>query len=82
MNQGKLPAKASFTATVALIWATPMSAFFCWLFWKFGALSLGTALAINLTCALAGWGLGALVYQLVRRRDKSVKRDGTDRASG
>jgi len=64
MNETTLPLR-SFTFSVAVYLAT-LRVFFCWLSWKFGALSWGGA-CNNLH---AQWQLGfrTLAYQLVGRR--------------
>jgi len=71
MKERKFPSKERFIATVAFMWATPMGIFFGWLFWKFNALSIEAAFAIICICAAAGWGIGALVYQLTKSKMKS-----------
>ncbi len=38
--------RKSFMVSTAFIWATPISIFFCFLFWKFGALTIPAALGV------------------------------------
>jgi peptidoglycan/LPS O-acetylase OafA/YrhL len=83
MKQNKLPTKGSFNVKVALIWATPMIIFFCWLFWKFGALSVGSALALICLCVVLGVGYGAFVHRLVEKRSaKDSRRESGPLKSG
>jgi hypothetical protein len=68
MKQHKLPTKRSFIVKIALIWAIPMSIVFGGLFWKFGALSVGSALALICLFAALGLGYGAFMYGLMKKR--------------
>jgi hypothetical protein len=52
----------------AAIWATPMSVVFCALFWKFGALTFGTALASIAISVAGGFGVAAVMYEFMKRK--------------
>jgi uncharacterized membrane protein len=73
MTRNKVPTKGAFIVKVALIFATPTSVVFCGLFWKFGALSLGSAFALIGLCAAVGFGYAAFVHKLVEKRITSTK---------
>jgi hypothetical protein len=61
--------------SIAVIWATPMSIFFCVLFWKFGALTIVAAIALFGMSLAVGFGFAAVLYEFVKRKYGPAKDD-------
>jgi hypothetical protein len=52
----------------AIIWATPMSIFFGFLFWKLEALTIPAAFLLICMSVVVGFGVAAVIYGMVRAR--------------
>ena len=57
-----------YIVSAAIIWATPMSIFFCFLFWKLGALTIPAAFLLICMSVAVGFGVAAVLYEFVKAR--------------
>lgn len=61
--------------SIAVIWVTPMSIFFCALFWKFGSLTIVAAFALICMSLAVGFGFAAVLYEFVKSKYGPAKDD-------
>jgi hypothetical protein len=67
--------KRFYIFSTTLAWAIPMSIFSLAWFWKLGALSFDTALALILLATATGVGFATTMYQFVKRKVGPAKDD-------
>jgi len=60
--------KRFYILSMALVWAIPMGIIACAIFWKLGALTIVSALALILLAIVSGIGFAATFYALVKRK--------------
>jgi hypothetical protein len=60
--------KLFYIVSTALIWATPMSIFFCWLCWRLGNLTIATAFFAIVVSLAGGFAYSRIMYEFVRRK--------------
>jgi nitrate reductase NapE component len=60
---------------MTLGWGIPMSIFACAIFWKLGALTIMSSLALISVAMVTGFGFAAVWYELVKRMYGPAKDD-------
>ena len=70
MRNGMTPPKPKrfYIVSTALIWATPMCIFFCWLFWRLGNLTVATAVLAIFVSLAGGFVYSRCMYEFVKRK--------------
>ncbi len=68
-KQRSLPkSKRFYIVSAALVWGITISIFACAIFWKLGALSVMSALALIFVAMVMGFGFAATMYELMKSR--------------